>query len=129
MRQLSKRLKPGTDLKEELVKFTQKNQVKAGVLLSIVGSLKETSLRVADGKTVKKWSKPLEIVSGTGTLSINGCHIHISASDEDGMTVGGHLKEGCVINTTTEVVILVFDDVEYQRLPDDSTGYDELTVK
>ena len=47
----------------------------------------------------------------------------------DGNTFGGHLKEGCTIKTTAEVVILIFDDTEYERKPDTTTGYDELLVK
>ena len=56
-----------------------------------------------------------EIVSVTGTVSIHGSHIHVSISDEDGKTIGGHLVSGCKIYTTVEIVLAVFDDVVYKR--------------
>lgn len=129
MHQITKRLLPNQDLRREIEKFVRDNHVQAGVLLSIVGCLSQLRLRLADGKTVREWSDPFEIVSGTGTVSESDCHLHISASDTNGNTIGGHLKDGCVVGTTAEVVILVFSDVEYKREPDSTTGYDELVVK
>ena len=129
MRQLTKRLKPSQDLREEIEKLIEEHQVKAGVVLSIVGGLGNANVRMGDGKTVKSWNEPLEIVSGTGTLSPDNCHIHISVSKLDGSVVGGHLKAGCIVKETTEVVLLIFEDVKYVRKPDKSTGYDELEVE
>lgn len=129
MRQITVRLKKEQDLKEGILSIVKENNVKAGVLVSAVGCISKASLRIADGKTVKSWDRPFEIVSITGTVSVNGCHIHISLSDIDGTTIGGHLKEGCIINTTAEIVILDFEDREYRRLPDATTGYDELVVE
>ena len=129
MKQITRRLKPGKDLKGEIEKMVKENNIKAGCILSVVGSLSKASLRLADGKKVKSWDKPFEIVSGTGTVSVNGCHIHIAISDEDGDVFGGHLKEGCVVNTTAEIVLLVFPDTEYKRVFDEETGYDELKTE
>ena len=129
MKQITKRLKPGEDLRVEIEKLVKDNNARAGVVLSLVGSLSKASLRLADGKKVKSWDKPFEIVSGTGTVSVNGCHIHIAISDEDGNVFGGHLKEGCVVNTTAEIVLLVFPDTEYKRVFDEETGYDELKTE
>ena len=129
MKQITKRLKPCEDLRVEIEKLVKDNNARAGVVLSLVGSLSKASLRLADGKKVKSWDKPFEIVSGTGTVSVNGCHIHIAISDEDGNVFGGHLKEGCVVNTTAEIVLLVFPDMEYKRVFDEETGYDELEAE
>ncbi len=128
MKQITKRLLPGQDLRKEIELLVQDNQVKAGVLLCIVGSLTKLRLRLADGKSVQEWEKQFEIVSGIGTLSLVDCHIHISASDQSGSLIGGHLKDGCIIGTTAEIVILVFDDVEYKRESDLKTGYNELVI-
>ena len=70
-----------------------------------------------------------EIVGITGTVSKNGCHIHISLADKDGNTVGGHLTDGCLINTTCEVCIESFDNYYFDRVFDDETGYKELVIK
>lgn len=132
MKQLSFRLKPGQFLKEEIEKVAVEKEIKAGVLLSIVGSLENAVLRMAasepDNQMVKKWDEPFEIVSGTGTISKDGCHIHVSVSNRQGTVIGGHLKDGCEIKYTAEIVIGIFDDVSYTRVFDKETGFDELLV-
>ncbi len=47
-----------------------------------------------------------EILSLTGTVSENGSHIHITGADSAGKTIGGHLLQGCIINTNAEVIIV-----------------------
>lgn len=128
MKQITKRLKPNQEIRIELEKLVKENDIKAGVLLSVVGGTIKCSLRMPDGKTVKTWDEPMEIVSGTGTLSQDGLHIHLSLSNMAGDTFGGHLKEG-IVKQTTEIVILVFDDIIYKRRPCDVTGYDELDLE
>ncbi len=131
MKQLTFRLCPGELLKEEIEKRTQ--QVPSGVLLSIVGGLENAVLRMAgsepNNQFVKEWEGPFEIVGGTGTISKDGCHIHVALSDNQGEVLGGHLKDGCRIMYTAEVVIGIFNDVEYSRLLDENTGFRELVVK
>lgn len=133
MNQLTFRLKPGQLLKEEIEKAATEKGIKAGVLLSVVGGLGNAVLRMAgsdaDNQTVKSWDGPFEIVSGTGTVCTDGCHIHISVSDKNGNVIGGHLKDGCVVKYTAEIVIGIFDDAAYRRLPDENTGFDELVVE
>ena len=128
MNQITIRLKPGEDLKKGIASLAKDHQIRAGCLLSAVGSLTAATLRMAGAKTNKEWNEPLEIVSGTGTVSMNGCHIHLSLADQDGKVVGGHLKEGCIIGTTAEIVVAVFNDLEHRRVFDPETGYDELVV-
>ncbi|MFA5047763.1 MAG: PPC domain-containing DNA-binding protein [Patescibacteria group bacterium] len=127
--QYAVRLLPGQDLKVEIEKTVIENKIAAGCVLSIVGSLSKATLRLADGKAIKFWEESFEIVSGTGTLSADGCHIHVAVADCEGKVIGGHLKEGCIINTTAEVVLLIFNDVKYSREDDSQTGFKELVVK
>ncbi len=131
MYQLVKRLHNGDDLKAEIVKLAEKEKIPAGCIVSAVGSLTEANLRtvVKDGVPVfKKWVEHFEIVSITGTVSKYGHHIHISISNVKGETFGGHLSEGCLVSTVVELVILVFDDMEFKREFDESTGFKELKV-
>lgn len=132
MRQITYRLKPGELLKESIEALVQNENIMAGCLVSLVGSLSHAVLRMAgataDHSPVKEWSEPVEIVSATGTISVHGCHVHIGISDKNGMVFGGHLKNGCVVATTVEIILLIFTDVEYKRLPDPDTGFDELAV-
>jgi predicted DNA-binding protein with PD1-like motif len=65
----------------------------------------------------------------TGTVSINGSHIHVAIADSDGVTTGGHLVSGCKIYTTAEIVLAVFEDLVYKReLLENDSGYEELVV-
>lgn len=132
MKQITFRLKPGQLLKEEIVNAAKVKGIKAGVLLSAVGGLENMVLRMAgatpDRQVVKNLDGPLEIVSGTGTISQDGCHIHISVSDKEGNVIGGHLKDGCRVAPTAEIVIGIFEDVSYQRVHDQATGFKELEI-
>lgn len=131
MKQLTFRLKSGELLKENIE--TRTKDIKAGVLLSIVGGLENAVLRMAgstpDKQIIKEWSEKFEIVSGTGTISRDGCHIHLSLSDKNGNVIGGHLKDGCKVMFTTEIVIGIFEDVTYKRIYDNETGFKELKIE
>ncbi len=70
----------------------------------------------------------MEIVSATGTISRERLHLHISLSREDLSTIGGHLLEGCIVNTTAEIVLLELESCSFSSLFDPETGYDELII-
>ena len=58
-------------------------------------------------------------------------HVHISVSDGEGVTVGGHLLSGNIVYTTAEITILEFTEGVFRRLPDEGphgSGYNELKV-
>ena len=133
MHQITHRLKPGQPLKESIIQLVEEKQIKAGVILAAVGGLDNANLRVSkfdNGEhPTLEVEGPLEIVSCMGTLSTEGCHIHISVSDRSGKCYGGHLKNGCRTCVTVELVILVFDDVVYRRVLDDETGFEELLAE
>src|SRR5512143_156531 len=116
------RLKPGQDLYAELEDFVHSGSVEAGCVLCSVGSLTHARLRLANRDAPSDFGGHFEIVSLTGTLSTHGSHLHMSISDEEGRTLGGHLVQGCTVYTTVELVVANFEDVIYRRelLPDDS---------
>ena len=121
------RLTKGMDLKEEIEKYSINNKI-SGAIICSVGCLSKLTIRLADGESILEKDGMFEIVSVTGTLSPDGVHIHISVSDEAGNTIGGHLKNGCIVNTTAEVCLVIFDNISFSREFDESTGYDELVV-
>ena len=121
------RLTKGSDLKKEIESYTINNKI-SGVILCAVGCLSKLSIRLADGESILEKEGMFEIVSITGTLSEDGVHIHISVSDESGNTIGGHLKDGCIVNTTAEIVLNIFDNIKFKREYDENTGYDELVI-
>jgi uncharacterized protein len=130
MRALAFRLTPGADLRAELERITRENELAAGCILTCVGSLSRARLRLpsASGETAAyaTFDEPMEIVSLAGTLSPDGLHVHVALSRRDGSCVGGHLVEGCVVNTTAELVIAELAEVEFRRRLDPATGHAEL---
>lgn len=128
MQTYSFRLKPGQDLFAEIESFVAQNKIAAGCILSSVGSLTHATLRLANREFYTDYEGRFEIVSLNGTVSTNGSHLHISISDGDGKTIGGHLVPGNKIYTTAEMVIAEFDDVIYKREFAEDSGYEELVV-
>ena len=130
------RLKPGQNLREEIDIFVKEHDIKAGVIVSCVGSLRKAVLRMAGAKTTKTYEGVFEIVSLVGTLEAGlpagqagNRHLHIAISDKEGNVFGGHLGEDCIIETTAEIVIGELEGVKFTRKPDSETGYDELVVE
>ena len=128
MRNYTFRLKSGQDLFDSIEAFVKEKHVEAGCILSGVGSLTHATIRLANREFNSEYEGHFEIVSITGTVSIHGSHLHISISDGDGNTIGGHFESGCKIYTTAEIVLAVFNDVVYKREFAEDSGYDELTV-
>lgn len=129
MQTYSIRLKPGQDLKKMLESIVQQERIGAGAILTCVGSLTNLTLRLANQEGSRRWNGHFEIVSLTGTLSINGSHLHLSVSDSAGRTIGGHLLEGCLIYTTAELVIGIMPELDFIREPDPASGYRELVIR
>jgi len=121
------RLTQGQDLRQEIETFLHEKDIAAAVILSGVGGLSRINLRLADPRKFLTRELDVEIVSVTGTLSKNGSHLHLSVSDEAGVTYGGHLSKGNVVRLTVEIVIGLIE-ATYERKPDETTGYDELTI-
>lgn len=122
------RLLPGMDLKKEIQAFLTREKIEAAALISAVGSLRHTRIRLAGAKEHFEQGGPKEILSLSGTLSLHGSHLHLAVSDESGVCLGGHLLDGCIINTTAELVVGELGGFVFRRTPDVSTGYDELQV-
>ena len=122
------RLKPGEDLKKGIIQFINQNDIKAGWIGTVVGSLTQYNIRFANQEGGTKDTGHFEIVSLTGTLSVNGSHLHISVSDSTGRTIGGHLLDDCLVYTTAEIVILASENMEFIRAKDGSTEWEELEV-
>jgi uncharacterized protein len=128
MQIIVKRLLPDQDIKERLISFLSDNQLSAAAIISAVGSVKAYVIRVSDGFTVIRAFENREIVSLSGILTTDGIHVHVSLSGLDGGVIGGHLMEGCLVNTTLEVVLMSLED-DLTRKFDSDTGYKELVIK
>ena len=95
----------------------------------MVGCVTEARIRRAGGDKVMELAGPLEIVSATGTVSKERIHVHVSLADRELCVSGGHMKEGCLTDTTVEVVIAVMDNMRFSKEFDESTGYHELKIQ
>jgi predicted DNA-binding protein with PD1-like motif len=127
------RLTPGTDLLEALERLTVEHGLRAGLILTCVGSLSEARLRmpgaIGEPDVFRTFDGPMEIVSLTGTLCPDGLHVHIGLARRDGVCVGGHVVHGCTVSTTAELVIGELPHLQFRRPLDPATGYDELSVR
>ena len=123
------RLRPGDDLRQQLTAFVQANHIMAGTMITCVGSLTVTALRLANQEGPTVYQGHFEIVSLVGTLSTNGSHLHLAVSDSTGRTIGGHLLDGCRVYTTAEIVLGELPQLEFRRETDVTFGYQELVVR
>ena len=129
MRLFAIRLRPGQDLGRELSQLVSQTGIQAGFVLTCVGSLRQAALRLANQEGTTIFEDKFEIVSLVGTLDPEGYNLHLSLSDGQGRTIGGHLQPGCLIYTTAEIVVGDIETLVFSRTFDPETGYPELTVK
>ena len=151
------RLHPKAPLKRSLLEcadtiFARSPSTTASLfVITVVGSLQSVKLRLANASNTKEGNKNggeliknsmggsndirewmnerFEIVSLVGTFSRDGsCHLHLSMSDGNGNTFGGHLMEGEIF-TTAEVVLGSADGIDFAREYDPATGYKEIVPK
>jgi len=122
------RLTPGSDLRQGLLAFAAREQLKAAAIVTCVGSLTEVCLRYANRPDGVTRCGHFEIVSLVGTFSDAGGHFHLAVSDETGAMSGGHLLDGCLTFTTAEVVVAEMTALHFDRQHDGASGYRELVV-
>jgi uncharacterized protein len=123
------RLAPRQDLKKSIISFSAKNRIRAGVIVTCVGSLEQYNLRFANEQEGRKVAGHFEIVSLTGTVSDSYGHLHLAISDKSGKTVGGHLLDENIVYTTAEIAIVELSDLSFERQTDPAYGYAELVIK
>jgi len=122
------RIQPREDLKKAILSFAAKNSIKAGAIVTAVGSLEQYNIRFANRGEGTSKKGHFEIVSLVGTFSDSACHLHLSISDNRGKTIGGHLLDGNLIYTTAEIVLIKLTELEFRRYVDAEYGYRELVV-
>ena len=122
------RLTPGADLKDALEQWLKENRVDAAFVIAGIGSLDQAAIRHAGEPDPLPGPATLEILTLQGSISPDGAHLHMSVSDPQGRVTGGHVKQGCRIATTAEILIAVLPGLRFTRAPDATTGYDELVV-
>ena len=124
------RLHPGQDLYKEIEKFVKDNNIKAGFIMTCVGSLQEINIRLANAKEFLVKKEHYEITSLVGCISCNNrIHLHISISDEKGNCFGGHLGDkGNIVFTTAEIIIGELPEMNFTSEKDEISGWNELKI-
>ena len=123
------RLKPGEDLFKSIKDFVKNRKIKAGFIMTCVGSLQEINIRLANADKFLVKKENFEIVSLVGCVSCNErYHLHISISDKDGHTFGGHLKENNIIYTTAEIVIGELPQLSFSEVNNPGEDWPELKI-
>lgn len=122
------RLTYGMDLRQGIIEYCKKNEITSAVLLTCAGCVNSVSLRPAALDENYREVGHFEIVSLTGTIAENGIHFHASFSDSTCRTIGGHLMDGCLVNTTAEIALMECEELLLKREFDEETGYHELTA-
>jgi len=125
------RVKPDQELSAAIIAYCQQNSITSGVVIGLIGSLKNARLNYLVGLPGKyvpvDYSGPLEIVSAQGSVALKDdeivLHVHIQLSSQEGC-YGGHLA-GATVFSTAEVIIGELD-YQLQRYADDYTGLNEL---
>jgi len=132
MRMIATRLREGQDLKQTIEKLVKAMNISAVTVISGVGSLSSATLRMAGAEAgkqdIRTLQGPFEIVSLIGNLGQDRTHLHMAISDKNGNVIGGHVKEGCEVHTTVELVLAVEDNLVFDEENDPSTGFEELGI-
>lgn len=89
--------------------------IHTGIVMTGIGGLKK--IRYTEGSTLKELEGVFQIVNFNGIIASYEPHLHITMIDnsavpsrQDGAFLGGHLNDGCIVNSVVELSIL--------RLPD-----------
>ena len=76
------RLKPNDDLRQSLKNFAIQQNIKAGFIITAIGSLKQATIRFANQNETTILNDKFEILSLNGTIATTGVHLHIAISDK-----------------------------------------------
>jgi predicted DNA-binding protein with PD1-like motif len=123
------RLMPGDDLRRALEAAVAAQGAFAAFVLTGIGSLARTRLRLAGAETPIDLPGDIEILALAGSIAPNGSHLHMSVADATGRVLGGHVGYGCIVRTTAEILVALLPDHRFERRPDIATGFDELVVR
>ncbi|WP_180955028.1 PPC domain-containing DNA-binding protein [Bacillus sp. V3-13] len=141
------RLKPDTDLIHGIEEFAAKEGITHGVIVSMLGTLKEGAFRNprvdttlpivreyegADQIDSYAFERPVEIVGGAGNLFPKEdqveAHIHLIVSQDGAKTMAGHLFRG-KIWTQAEIFIAKLSGIDHVvRRHEADTGLWQIQV-
>jgi uncharacterized protein len=121
------RFKYQTDLLAGMQKMVKQENIRNGVILSAVGSVRGYQVHQVSNRTlpsqdtfVKNPTEPADLVSMNGYVIEGKLHPHITLATPD-KVIAGHLEPGTEVFTFAIVTIGVMNDVDFRHL--DEKGY------
>jgi predicted DNA-binding protein with PD1-like motif len=118
------RLKYRTDLLAGLQKMVKQENIRNGVILSAMGSVRGYQVHQVSNRTmpsrdtyVKNPTEPADLVSMNGYVIDGRLHPHMTLATPD-KVIAGHLEPGTEVFTFAVVTIGVMNDVDFRRLDD-----------
>lgn len=129
MRELPVRLTPGVDLRAAVVALAREQLPQGAFIVCGIGSLIHPRLRLAGQGVETQYVGPYEILTLSGTATVDGAHLHASLSSASGEVVGGHVVAGNEILTTVELLLVEPSGFTLGRAFDAATGFTELVVE
>ena len=134
------RAKPSADLLTAIAQATEREGIRAGVIVSGLGALKKAVFRnlkwfpqnypvTPQDRLYLEVERPLELVSLMGWIAPKKSggveiHAHFSAStveNENLVTLGGHLTQGTICGIKVVIAILVLADARVYVAEDPTT--------
>ena len=123
------RLLPGADLRRAIEDELLRRGATAAFVLAGIGSLQPACIRLAGADEPTQLDGALELLTLSGSVAVNGAHLHLSVADAQGRVTGGHAAYGCIVRTTAELLLLPLPGWDFAREPDPRTGWSELFIR
>jgi uncharacterized protein len=118
------RLKYKTDLLAGMQKMVKQENIRNGVILSAIGSVRGYQVHQVSNRTlpsrdtfVKNPTESADLVSMNGYVIEGKLHPHVTLATPD-KVIAGHLESGTEVFTFAIVTIGVLNDVDFRRLDD-----------
>ena len=123
--------KPEREVLDSILNNCQKNGIKSGIIIGIIGSVQNAQLNFLEALPGKydsvDYEGPLEIIAAQGSVAVKDneliIHVHLQLAGQD-ICSGGHLARAMVFSTAE--VTLGELDYQLRRQEDSYTGLNEL---
>ena len=128
-------LGPGEKLLESINEAIKNNEIRDGVVISGIGTLKRCHMHYVNTTSFPAENHfyvvedPLEIGSISGIIADYEAHLHMTVGCRDQRTYAGHLEEDCEVLYLAEILIMRLSDMRLKRRIDPQYGVSLLSAR
>jgi len=128
-------LGPGEKLLESINETIKNNEIRDGVVISGIGTLKRCHMHYVNTTSFPAENhfyvveEPLEIGSISGIIADYEAHLHMTVGCRDQRTYAGHLEEGCEVLYLAEILVMKLRDMRLERRIDPRYGVSLLSAR